>query len=57
MLSSQGVRHRDRFGLPSPSLRVFSRAKLIDPALIHPDFLALRGVPLTSLRIGYPSHV
>jgi hypothetical protein len=55
MLSSQGARHRDRFGLPSPSLRVFSRAKLID--LIHPDFLALRGVPLTSLRIGYPSHV
>ena len=57
MLSSLGTRRRDRFGLQSPSLRILGCAKIINPSLIHPSFLGLRGVPFTSPRIGYPSHV
>ena len=56
MLSSLGTRRRDRFGLQSPSLRILGCAKIINPSLIHPSFLGLRGVPFTSPRIGYPSH-
>jgi hypothetical protein len=56
MLSSQGARRRDRFGLSSQSLRVFGCAK-IDSSLIHPDFLALLRRFFYSPRIGYPSHV
>ena len=57
MLWSRGVRRRDPFGLPSPLLHVFGYGKIPGPSLIHSDFLALRGVPFTSPRIGYPSHV
>ena len=43
MLSSRGARRRDPFGSPSPLLRLFSCAKILDPCLIHPDFLAPPG--------------